>query len=73
MAQPILVDRKLERRHLRVDLDAPAGDAVEAVLAERLIKRVRDVEPVRCVHRRSSRGNKPGRNDRARSRLARAE
>ena len=30
-AQPILIDRELERGHLRVDLYAAAGDAVEIV------------------------------------------
>ena len=35
-----------------------AGDAVETVLTERLVKRVRKCSASRCARRRSSRGNK---------------
>src|SRR5205823_12802432 len=45
VSHPIFVDRKLERGHLRVDVRALAGDSVQAVFAEDLIKRVIDVEP----------------------------
>ena len=45
MAKPVLVDRELERRHLRVDLNAPTGDAVQTVFAENLVKCVVDVKP----------------------------
>ncbi len=45
VAHPIFVDGEFERGHLRVDLDALSGDAVQAVFAENLIKRVIDIEP----------------------------
>ena len=42
--EPIAVDGELERGHLRVDVDAPAGDRVSLVPAEHLVEGVVDVE-----------------------------
>jgi len=43
--EPVLVDRKLERGHLRVDLDSMPGNSIQAILAKHLVKRVCDIEP----------------------------
>ena len=45
MAQPILVDRELKRRHLRIDRHAPARDPVQVILAQHLVKGMREVKP----------------------------
>ena len=44
VAQPVLIERQLHRRHLRVDIRAASRDLVEIVVAQHLIERVRDVQ-----------------------------
>ena len=44
MAQPILIDRELKRRHLCEDVHAPPGNPVVAVLAQHEVKRVGKIE-----------------------------
>ena len=44
IANPILGDRQLERSHLRVDVDRPAGNRIEGIVAERLVKRIADID-----------------------------
>ena len=41
--QPVLVDRQLQRAHLRIDVDRLRGDRVVALVAERLVEGVADV------------------------------
>src|ERR1700689_5784152 len=42
-AYPIFVNGELERRHLRIDGDGASGNAVETIIAKRLVKSMRQI------------------------------
>src|SRR5208337_1260172 len=43
-AQPVLVDRQLQSCKLSIDVHVPAGNRIEAVAPERLVKSIADVQ-----------------------------
>src|SRR5262249_15645858 len=44
-SEPVSILRKLDRRHLSIDVNRPASDRVVAIVAERLVERVSNVQP----------------------------
>ena len=48
IANPVAIVRQLDRGHLRVDGDGPAGDGIESVFAKSLVKSVGQDSRGRC-------------------------